>query len=339
MKPLAFSIAILLLGSIAMAEEFPAVQVYEKTAKSVVLILSQFEGKQSSVGAGSLITRKGTILTSAHVVVDKEDGKPAALVQVFVKPDKVTGDYRRDFTRRYTAVIAVYDSDLDLAVLKIPDFQDDIEPLLLARADEIRIGEEVVAIGHPEQGGFWTLTYGRISAVLENQSNVAGRDVYQTDTNVNRGNSGGPLLDRRGHLVGVTANIARVGAGNMPITGVNFAVKSVVASQWMEKSGYPAAYWNASQEAVAPPEESTQAEEKASTGKEDTPPVAAPPARPKKADSSPTMQAQTAKEQSRAPKEDRILTPKRPYRLDKFLAEVERDMSDMMEEMRGKIRQ
>jgi len=264
--------------SIAFAEEFPAVQVYEKTAKSVVLIKSRFEGKQSLVGAGSLITRKGVILTSAHVVVDKEDGKPAAAVQVFIKPDRVTGDYRRDFTKRYTAEIAAYDSDLDLAVLKIQDFQDDIEPLLLARADEIRIGDEVVAIGHPEQGGFWTLTYGRISSVLENQSNVAGRDVYQTDTNVNRGNSGGPLLDRRGHLVGVTANIARVGAGNLPITGVNFAVKSVVAGQWTEKSGYPAAYWRSPEQAMAP----WRDRRRPSRGRGTEEPTAAPPVLPKK---------------------------------------------------------
>lgn len=335
MKRLILPLAILFLGSIAFAEEFPAVQVYEKTAKSVVLIKSRFEGKQSLVGAGSLITRKGVILTSAHVVVDKEDGKPAEAVQVFIKPDRVTGDYRRDFTRRYTAEIAAYDSDLDLAVLKIQDFQDDIEPLLLARADEIRIGDEVVAIGHPEQGGFWTLTYGRISSVLENQSNVAGRDVYQTDTNVNRGNSGGPLLDRRGHLVGVTANIARVGAGNLPITGVNFAVKSVVAGQWTEKSGYPAAYWRSPEQAVAPME----GQEKAQPGEGGTEePTAAPPVLPKKTDSAPTMQAQSPKSQDRAPKEDKILTPKRPYRLDEFLAEVERDMSDMMKEMREDIR-
>jgi serine protease Do len=336
MKPLALSIAILLLGSIAFAEGFPAVQVYEKTSKSVVLILSQFEGKQSSVGAGSLITRKGTILTSAHVVVDKEDGKPAAVVQVFVKPDNVTGDYRRDFTRRYTADIAAYDSDLDLAVLTVRDFREDVEPILFVRDGEIRIGEEVVAIGHPEQGGFWTLTYGRISAVLENQSNVTGRDVYQTDTNVNRGNSGGPLLDRHGRLVGVTANIARVGAGNIPITGVNFAVKSVVAGKWLEKSGYPARYGNPAEEAPGSP---------VAAGKGASPvspkPVGSPAAGPARdMQSGPAEEHPPRGDQDRAEVsgEDKILTPRRPYRMDDFLAEVEKEMSSILQEMREKTR-
>lgn len=336
MRRILLSLVFLMTGFTVFADEFPAIQVYEKSSKSVVLILSRFEGKQSLVGAGSLIARRGTFLTSAHVVVDKEGGKPASNVEVFVKPEKVTGDFRRDFTLRYKADIAAYDADLDLAVLTVRDFREDVEPILFVREGEIRIGEEVVAIGHPEQGGFWTLTYGRISGEIENQANVTGRDVYQTDTNVNRGNSGGPLLDRHGRLVGVTANIARVGAGNIPITGVNFAVKSVVAGKWLEKSGYPARYGNPADEAPGRP---------VAAGKGATPVFpkpgvshAAEPAR--ETQPGPAEQRPSPWEQDRAqvPGEDKILTPRRPYRMDDFLAEVEKEMSGMLEEMREKIR-
>jgi serine protease Do len=350
MKRFFLFLVILMIGSLAWAEEFPAVHVYEKTAKSVVLIISKFEGKPSLIGAGSIIAKRGTILTSAHVVVDREGGKPAAIVQVFIKPDRVTGDFHRDPARRYNAEIAVYDSNLDLAVLKIRNLHEEIEPIPFARTEEVRIGEEVVAIGHPEQGGFWTVTYGHISGEIENQSSVSGKDVYQTDTNVNRGNSGGPLLDRRGYLVGVTANIARVGAGNLPITGVNFAVKSGIAGQWLEKSGYPSPYGNSPGETdsgsvavkkdaapvlpkqdVPPPAEPAREQVKGPMGQDKA-------SQPTAKDEAENVRAQPTREQERAPKEDRILTPKRPYRMDEFLAEVERDMSDMMEEMRGKIR-
>ena len=211
-----------------------------------------------------------------------------------------------------------------------------MEPILLVRDGEIRIGEEVVAIGHPEQGGFWTLTCGRISGEIENQANMAGRDVYQTDTNVNRGNSGGPLLDRHGRLVGVNANIARVGAGNIPITGVNFAVKSVVAGKWLEKSGYPARYGNAADEAPG-----SQLADGKGAAPASLKPVVSPVAQPAlEPQPGPVEQQPSTGEQDRAkvPGEDKILTPRRPYRIDDFLAEVEKEMSGVMEEMRGKIR-
>jgi serine protease Do len=336
MRRLLLPLVFLMPGLPVFADEFPAIRVYEKTSKSVVLILSRFEGKQSLVGAGSLVGGKGIFLTSAHVVVDKEGGKPASNVEIFVKPEKVTGDVRKDFTLRYRADIAAYDADLDLAVLTVRDFREDVEPIPFAREGEIRIGEEVVAIGHPEQGGFWTLTYGRISGEIENQANVAGRDVYQTDTSVNRGNSGGPLLDRYGRLVGVTANIARIGAGNVPITGVNFAVKSVVAGRWLEKSGYPARYGNPPVEAPVSPVAVGKGASSAVPGP--VAPSAAGPAREAQPEPAERQPPRGEEDRGQVPGEDRILTPRRPYRMDDFLAEVEKEMSGVMEEMRGKIR-
>ena len=112
----------------------------------------------------------------------------------------------------------------------------------MADPDEIKIGEEVIAIGHPEQGGLWSLTYGRISGSIENFSDIDGKDVFQTDTSLNRGNSGGPLLDQRGYMVAINSNIARLGSGGLPITGVNFAIKSSVVKKWLSKEGYTIAY-------------------------------------------------------------------------------------------------
>lgn len=243
-----FSIVVLVLfsaTSVPAEGGFPAVEVYKGTSRGVVLIVAQKDRKSSMAGAGSFINDRGYVVTNAHVVIDKRDREPFSVIRVFTKPDELTGDLSRDLTQRYKAAVVAYDMGLDLALLKVEDYPLDVPVIKLADPREISIGEEVVAIGHPEQGGLWSLTYGRISGQMANQSNVKGKDVFQTDTSVNRGNSGGPLLDRRGYMVGINTNIARLASDNMPITGVNFALKSSVVKQWLGGQGLTLAYGSA----------------------------------------------------------------------------------------------
>ena len=240
-------VAILIILGIALfaaqSHAFPAVQVYKETVDSVVLIVSSSGGGGGSMmGTGSIITKSGLVVTNAHVIVDSDTGRPFSKVRVYTKPAEVTGDLRQDLVNPHEATVASYDSDLDLAVLRVKGLSSAQGTITLANAREIMVGEEVVAIGHPEQGGLWTLTYGRISSQIANQSKVKGKDVFQTDTALNRGNSGGPLIDRRGYMVGVNTNIARRGAGDLAITGVNFAIKSSVVSTWLGKQGVNIAY-------------------------------------------------------------------------------------------------
>ena len=286
------------------AEGFPAVEVYENTSKAVVLITARNKGKSSIVGAGSVI-RPGVIVTNAHVVVDRDANRPYQVIRVFIKPDTVTGNLKKDLVNRHKAKVTAFDAKLDLAVLEVEDLPPDTGTIELADSEEVKTGEEVVAIGHPEKGGVWTLTYGRISGHINDQSGIKGKDVFQTDTSVNRGNSGGPLLDGRGYMVGINTNIARLGAGNLPITGVNFAVKSSVVKSWLEAERVNVAYGKEALHggrtaAKRPPE------------------------------------AEGPREASM--KSDEILTPKRPYDYDALWAEVEKEMEDLMEEMKGKIR-
>jgi serine protease Do len=95
----------------------------------------------------------------------------------------------------------------------------------------------VVAIGHPEQGGLWTLTTGVISAEVDNFNGVKGKQVFQTETGSNRGNSGGPLLDGEGWMIGVNTAIARMASEGLQITSISFALKSSVATQWLREQG------------------------------------------------------------------------------------------------------
>lgn len=229
--------------SASLAQAFPAVQVFQQTSDSVVLIVASTGGGGGSMlGTGSIITQSGIVVTNAHVVVDSGTGRPFSSIRVYTKPDEVTGSLSRDLVNPHEAKVAAYDRDLDLAVLKVKGLSAGQGTITLANDREIMVGEEVVAIGHPEQGGLWTLTYGRISSQIMNQSKVKGKNVFQTDTALNRGNSGGPLLDRRGYMVGVNTNIARRGSGDLAITGVNFALKSSVVNNWLGQQGVKIAY-------------------------------------------------------------------------------------------------
>ncbi len=314
-----------------LAADFPAIKVYEQTSRSVVLIISRNEGRGGSVGAGSVISKSGDILTVAHVVIDEETSLPIKNIKVYLKPEKVTGNYSRDVTKGYDAVVTASDRALDLAVLRVKGFDSGVGVLDLVNPDEVRVGEEVIAIGHPEQGGFWSLTYGRISGQIENQGNHPGKDVYQTDTSINRGNSGGPLLDRRGYLVGVNANIARLSKDNLPITGINFAVKSSVVRQWLGKNGYQIAYGQLPLEEDGTP----KAKEATAPGKATGRRAAASPDHGQMRSHGSSEGGENARP---GKKEDRILTPKNPYKIEDVLAEAEKDLENMMDEMRGRIK-
>ena len=95
----------------------------------------------------------------------------------------------------------------------------------------------MVAIGHPEQGGLWTLTTGVISAEVDNVNGVKGKQVFYTETGLNRGDSSGPLLNREGRMIGVNTAIARVAPDGLPINSIGFSLKSSVARQWLREQG------------------------------------------------------------------------------------------------------
>ncbi len=92
----------------------------------------------------------------------------------------------------------------------------------------------------------WTLTAGLISAQFEDFNGTPGKHVFQTDTGLNRGNSGGPLLDRQGQMIGINTAMARVAQDGTPIMSINFAVESDVARQWLTQHGVKISYADAS---------------------------------------------------------------------------------------------
>jgi S1-C subfamily serine protease len=195
-------------------EERVNIAVYEKANRSVVNITTKaskeallvFELPLEGSGSGSVINRHGFILTNFHVV----DG--ATQIKVALH----TGN-------SYDAEVIGKDPLNDIAVLKIDAPPDDLEPVELGDSSRLRVGQHIFAIGNPF-GLERTLTRGIISSLNRSLPGRGGRtmrSIIQLDAALNRGNSGGPLLDSRGRLIGMNTAIASSTGEN---TGVGFAI-------------------------------------------------------------------------------------------------------------------
>jgi len=173
-------------------------------------------GQQQSQaeGTGFVYDTKGDIVTAAHVV----DG--ASSVKVKFKDGKT-----------YTATVVGSDNSTDTAVVKVNAPGSELHPLTTGNSSSVQPGDEVVAIGSPF-GLTETMTAGIVSAIgrtitAPNQYSISG--AIQTDAPINHGNSGGPLLDASGDVIGVNVQIDSESNGS---EGVGFAtpintVKSV----------------------------------------------------------------------------------------------------------------
>jgi serine protease Do len=231
-------------------------------------------------------------------------------------------------SRSGKARVVAFSEPLDLALLKLDGLSGPFPVLELDDSDRAEIGDRVVAIGHPEQGGLWTLTTGTISAEFENFNATKGKSVFQTETGLNRGNSGGPLLDTNGRMIGVNTAIARVAPDGLPITSISFSLKSNVAKQWLRDQGVSArealahsdtlGVDNSTERSLLLPRRHTTQPGNSLAA----PTIASPSPSP-----SPEVTAQTG-------------PSPRPYNLDRLINErnrAEADLEDMIKEMRGKL--
>lgn len=332
MKPTLLLIAVAaglaLWSGIGLPAELTPREIYEQRSPAVVMVMGHSSaGRRGSGGTGSIIQQDGLVLTNAHVVIEEPTGKPYPRLTVYLKPDRVTGDPKADLSRGVKARVVAFSQPLDLALLKLEGTSGPLPVLELSDSGGTKIGDRVVAIGHPEQGGLWTLTTGTISAEFENFQGTKGKSVFQTETGLNRGNSGGPLLDASGRMIGVNTAIARVAPDGLPITSISFALKSSVAKRWLREQGV------APQQVLAPSDTSVPD----TSGGRSTPlpsgqttrPANPPPAIPKTVPPSPSV-----------PSAPQTVPPPRPYNLDRLISErsrAEADLEDMIKEMRGKL--
>lgn len=190
------------------------VGVYERVAPSVVSITTQvlrrgffFEVPEEGAGSGFILDQAGHVLTNYHVV------EGAREIDVSINDEYVL-----------PATIVGVDPRNDIAVLKVEAPADILVPVALGSSENLKVGQRAIAIGNPFGQFGRTLTIGVISALNRTLEGSAGRTItgiIQTDAAINRGNSGGPLLDSSGRLIGInTAIFSPTGTS----AGVGFAV-------------------------------------------------------------------------------------------------------------------
>jgi len=308
-------------------------EIYQKVSPGVVFIYASEGSGRGSGGTGSIIREGGLVITNAHIFSRKNSSEPISDIWVFLKPERVTGDTKRDLARRYKATIVAYDAKLDLALLKIVNTDVPLSQVNFGDSQKIVVGDQAYAIGHPEQGGLWSLTTGVISAYRSNYAGVPGKDLFQTEASINRGNSGGPLLDEQGLMIGINSMIARKAEDGLTITDVNFSIKSKVALNWLNRTGYRfAAVETTSSKEVKGP-----IKEEATRTKDKEPVIADREHQPTKETTRPVKGEQTpAPKSDKGRKKGKILTEKKPYNMDELIAGMQ-EMEDLMEEMRGTI--
>ncbi|MCM1133065.1 MAG: trypsin-like peptidase domain-containing protein [Ruminococcus flavefaciens] len=225
-------------------------QVVEKVLPSVVGIESQFtmtsnsnsgyffgysmptESQSVGTGTGVVITENGYIVTNAHVIYDSQYGAGLAdNISVIMEDDK-----------SYEAEVVGYDTDCDLAVLKID--AKGLTPAEFGNSDDLKLGESVTAIGNPL--GFElmnTVTSGIVSGLNRNITvNEKSMNLIQTDTAINSGNSGGPLINKYGQVIGINSSkMSSTYSGEASIEGIGFAIPSNEVSDIVDdimKYGY-----------------------------------------------------------------------------------------------------
>ncbi len=219
------------MGLAGSAEAFSARQVYKNASNSVVLIFGFEDSGAGSSGTGSILTSDGLVLTNNHVIANGEGSGLYPNIVVYLKPNPISGDNEKDLTTPLLVDVIARDADLDLALLRIKNAPTTLRPIEVGDSEEVDIGEDVAAIGHPGGGGLWTLTTGTVSSKRREQA----RDIFQTDTAINPGNSGGPLLDEYSRLVGINTFVRRVNEQGLPLEGLNYSLRSSLALNWVNQ--------------------------------------------------------------------------------------------------------
>ena len=171
------------------------------------------ERKASSLGSGFIISANGTVVTNNHVIAGADD----IIVRV--------GD------KEYKAKVIGADPYMDIAVLRI-ETKDQFKPVSFGDSDKSRVGDWAVAIGNPfGLGG--TVTAGIISARNRDINLTRYDDFIQTDASINQGNSGGPLFNLKGEVIGI--NTAIIAPGQSGSIGIGFAIPANAASNVIDQ--------------------------------------------------------------------------------------------------------
>jgi len=206
---------------------FDPARIYARRAPGVVTIYSFFADGRRSQGSGFVVSPSGHVLTNSHVVTNAGEGSDvegaSRLYVVFADGDRIP------------AKIVGWDLFNDTGLVKVDPGDHPVSPVPLGDSSRVVVGQPVAAIGSPF-GQESSLAVGVVSATRRSIESLTSAyevtDAIQIDAPINHGNSGGPLLDARGRVIGINAQI-RSDSGNAE--GVGFAIPINSARRSMEQ--------------------------------------------------------------------------------------------------------
>ena len=212
---------------------FDASEIYRESSAGVVTVITRFDsglnpldpegGGGGGLGSGFVVDGDGHVATNAHVVLAEGSGRRAN--EVFVEfADR----------SRTPAEIVGEDPNSDVALLKLDPDGMSLRPLPLGTSEGLTVGEPVAAIGSP-LGERQTLTVGVISALdrdIQSLTDFRIGNAIQTDAAINQGNSGGPLLNADGEVIGINQQIKSTTGGSV---GLGFAVPADTVKRSIEQ--------------------------------------------------------------------------------------------------------
>lgn len=195
---------------------------------------SQTPPVQQGSGSGFVVTEAGRIVTNFHVVEGAVDLSSTSDEQGINLREGATisVSFQNDPDAELPVRVIGINPDYDLALLELEnsdDLPDGVQPIPIGNSDEVQVGQKTIAIGNP-LGLSFSVTTGIVSAIEREGQSFGGVEIpyIQTDAAINRGNSGGPLLNSRGELIGVNnAIITPSGA----FAGIGLAVPSNLLSE------------------------------------------------------------------------------------------------------------
>jgi 2-alkenal reductase len=216
---------------------FQPAQIFARRSAGVVTIISYFDSPKlpnatAGQGSGFVVSRNGDILTSAHVITTAGEGAVgnAAVAAHTVYVEFSDGD-------RVSATVVGYDLFDDVGLIKVDPARHTLDPVPLGDSSRVVVGAPVAAIGSPF-GNVDSLSVGVVSAIRRSIPSLTTKynliDAIQTDAPINHGNSGGPLFDAHGSVIGINAQIRSSGTGS-GFEGVGFAVPIDSARRSMEE--------------------------------------------------------------------------------------------------------
>ncbi|MDR0983664.1 MAG: trypsin-like peptidase domain-containing protein [Ruminococcus sp.] len=206
-----------------------APEIYNKVITSTVGIESEFSNGVG-MGTGIVMTADGYIITNAHVVENTyttSQGFFGQSYQTQTENAKNITVTMSDEKTKYNAVLVGKDSESDIAVIKVE--ASDLVPAEFGDSTKLMVGEDVIAIGNPlSYDLFGTLTKGVVSALNRQVTiNDKAMNLIQTDTAINSGNSGGPLINCYGQIIGINSakmSSNYMSSGSASVEGLAFAI-------------------------------------------------------------------------------------------------------------------